>query len=73
MSKKVLGKVVKISGNKTVKVQVDRHAMHPIYGKKIKITKNFLVHDELMTSNVGDTVQIVESIPVSRHKKWKIA
>ncbi|MCD6577187.1 MAG: 30S ribosomal protein S17 [Anaerolineaceae bacterium] len=54
---------------KTVVVEVSRTYRHPLYQKVIHKTKRFQVHDE-MNCQVGDKVQIVESKPISKYKRW---
>jgi small subunit ribosomal protein S17 len=56
---------------KTIKVQVDRSSRHPLYGKVIRSHKQYLVHDE-KDCQVGDEVQIVESRPISKRKRWVV-
>lgn len=56
---------------KTVVVRVDRQVKHPIYRKYIKRRKKFMAHDEL-GSAVGDRVRIVETRPLSAHKRWRV-
>jgi small subunit ribosomal protein S17 len=64
------GTVIRTS-DKTAKVAVTRVVAHPIYKKRIKRTKNFLVHDEVGVT-VGAQVQFVDSKPYSKLKRWKI-
>lgn len=66
------GVVVKISGEKTIKVQVRSYQTHPKYKKQYLRTKNFLVHDEKGTAKVGDEVSIVQARPVSKRKTWAL-
>lgn len=56
---------------KTVIIEVSRTFRHPLYQKVIHKTKRFQVHDE-MNCQVGDEVQIVESKPISKHKRWVV-
>jgi small subunit ribosomal protein S17 len=56
---------------KTVKVQVDRSFRHPLYQKVVRSQKAFLAHDEL-GCQPGDLVQIVESRPISKRKRWVV-
>lgn len=64
------GSVTKISGAKTVRVEVNEYRVHPKYKKRFRVTRNFLVHDELEKAKVGELVEIVQSRPVSRKKSW---
>lgn len=65
------GKVIAKLGEKTAKVAVERVVVHPLYQKRFKRTKNYLVHDEA-GSKVGDKVKFVASRPHSKLKKWRI-
>lgn len=66
------GTVVKKSGEKTVKVEVHTYKPHPIYKKRFRVTKKFLVHDEKNEYNVGDNVIIKQFKPVSKRKSWVV-
>ncbi|MFK8005792.1 MAG: 30S ribosomal protein S17 [Saprospiraceae bacterium] len=57
---------------KTITVQVERRLRHPIYGKYVKKTKKFMAHDEKNDCNIGDTVKIMESRPLSAKKRWRL-
>lgn len=71
MPKRILqGKVVSDKGDKTVTVLVERKYLHPIYKKTIRSSKKYRAHDEANTFKVGDVVQIQESKPISKTKKW---
>lgn len=73
MPKKVLnGVVVKSSGNKTVSVEVVRTVRHPRYHKIIKRTKKYAAHDEANACKVGDKVDIQESRPISKNKRFVV-
>ena len=65
------GKVVSTRMQKTAKVEVESFSAHPMYLKRIKRSKTYLVHDELGTKE-GDRVRFVASKPFSKLKKWKI-
>lgn len=67
-----VGLVVSRPGAKTVKVMVERKVEHTTYRRFIKRTKNFLAHDEKGQCGVGDTVEIVESRPLSARKRWRV-
>lgn len=67
------GIITSKSGDKTVVVTVHRYAVHPIYKKQYRISKKFHAHDEANTSQVGDEVTIVETNPISKLKKWRVA
>ncbi len=66
------GTVVKISGAKTIKVEVIEYRTHPKYLKQYRITKKFLAHDEKETAKVGDSVVIKQTKPVSKLKTWEL-
>ncbi len=58
--------------NKTIAVTVERKLRHPIYGKFVKKTKNFIAHDENNDCNIGDVVKIMETRPMSKLKRWRL-
>jgi small subunit ribosomal protein S17 len=73
MTKKELkGIVIKDQNDKTVVVMVKRRYSHPLFGKVITSSKNYQVHDEKNKFKVGDNVEIIESIPYSKKKRWKV-
>ena len=69
--KKFTGQVISIKTSKTAKVLVERFWQHPIYKKKVKRSKKYLVHDEVGVK-LGDKVVIQETKPISKRKKFKI-
>ena len=66
------GIVVSNKSNKTAIVSVERKVKVPIYGKYIRLTKKFAAHDEKNQTNIGDTVTITETRPLSKTKRWRI-
>ena len=73
MPKRILsGVVISSNLNKTVTVNVTRRIKHKLYKKIIRQTKKYHAHDENNEFNVGDTVSIIESKPISKLKKWKV-
>lgn len=64
------GVVVSNKGEMTVVVQVERKFLHPRYRKTVRSHKKYMAHDAENTCNIGDTVRIVESKPISRRKRW---
>ncbi len=70
--KQRIGVVSSTSMDKTISVLVRRRLRHPIYGKFVKKSKKFLAHDESNECNVGDTVKIIESRPLSKRKRWSL-
>ncbi|MDP3981198.1 MAG: 30S ribosomal protein S17 [Chlamydiota bacterium] len=71
--KEKIGFVIGDKMNKTVVVRVDRRVPHPLYGKVIRVSKKFYVHDEKDQSQVGDKVKIFECRPLSKTKRWRLA
>lgn len=73
MPRRVLqGTVVSDKAEKTVVVRVDRRISHPLYKKTIRKSKRYAAHDEERRYKVGDVVQIEESAPISKTKRWKV-
>lgn len=73
MPRRVLtGVVVSDKNEKTVIVRVDRRVRHPIYKKTIQRSKKYAAHDEKSQFKVGDSVQIIESAPISKTKRWAV-
>lgn len=68
-----VGTVVSDRMDKTVVVAVERIMRHPLYGKTVKRTKKFHAHDENNECQVGDVVEIMETRPLSRTKRWRVA
>lgn len=66
------GQVVSNKGNKSITVTVVRYERHPVYGKYIKRTLKCHAHDENNECNIGDTVRIVQSRPISKTKTWRL-
>lgn len=67
------GVVVSDVQDKTIVVRVDRRTTHPLYGKTLKSSKKYHVHDETNDANLGDTVRIIETRPISKLKRWRLA
>ena len=67
-----IGLVVSNKMNKSIVVAVERKVKHPIYGKFVKKTTKFMVHDETNTCGMGDTVSIMETRPLSKSKNWRL-
>lgn len=68
-----LGRVVSDKMDKTVVVSVQTPRRHPLYQKTIKRAVKYKVHDEKNECKLGDTVRIVETRPLSKTKRWRIA
>jgi small subunit ribosomal protein S17 len=67
-----VGIVVSDKMDKTIVVKVQRQYKHPLYKKIVRKHKKFKAHDENNECKIGDTVQIAESRPLSREKKWRL-
>jgi small subunit ribosomal protein S17 len=67
------GKVVGDKMEKTVVVSVETPKRHPVYKKTIRRAVKYKAHDEKNQCKVGDTVRIVETRPLSRDKRWRVA
>lgn len=72
LRKQKIGLVVSNKMDKTISVAVLRRLRHPIYGKYVKKTNKFFAHDEKNDCNIGDTVRIVETRPLSKQKRWRL-
>ncbi|MEE8587900.1 MAG: 30S ribosomal protein S17 [Sulfurimonadaceae bacterium] len=70
--REIQGVVVKISGDKTASMLVERRVMHPRYHKVVKRFKKYLIHDENNTLKVGDKVIAVECRPLSKTKSFRL-
>ena len=66
------GKVVSDKMDKTIVVAVEDHVKHPLYKKIVKRTYKLKAHDENNECNVGDTVKVMETIPLSKDKRWRL-
>ena len=71
--RELVGEVVSDKMNKTIVVQVARRIRHPQYQKVMTTYKKFYVHDEKDEAGLGDKVRIVESRPLSKLKRWRLA
>ena len=67
-----VGEVVSDKMDKTVVVAVTRLVRHPLYGRFVKKTKKFKVHDENNECQTGDVVRIMETRPISKDKCWRL-
>lgn len=66
------GVVVSAAGDKTCVVKVEDRKRHPLYGKMMTHSKKFHAHDENNECQVGDTVTIMETRPISKLKRWRL-
>ncbi len=72
LRKERVGLVVSNKMQKTVVVEIVSRVPHPKFGKIIKHVKRFYVHDEEGKAQVGDTVRIMETRPLSKLKRWRL-
>ena len=70
--KERVGLVVSDKPEKTVVVSVEALVQHPLYKKRVRRSKRFMVHDEQNEARIGDTVRIVETRPLSARKRWRL-
>ena len=68
--KELVGKVVSATNDKTITVLVETYKNHPLYHKRVKSSKKYCVHDEKNIAQVGDTVRIAETKPISKTKHF---
>ena len=66
------GKVVSNKMDKTIVVAVENNIKHPVIGKIVKRTYKLKAHDENNTCNIGDTVKVMETRPLSKDKRWRL-
>lgn len=66
------GRVVSDGMDKTVVVAVERLVQHPLYGKRLKRTKKLHAHDEANDCHEGDLVEVMETRPLSKMKRWRV-
>ena len=71
--KERVGLVVSDKAEKTVTVSVETLVRHPLYKKRVRRSKRFIVHDEQNEARPGDTVRIIETRPLSARKRWRLA
>ena len=67
-----VGKVVSDKMDKTVVVAIEDHVKHPVYGKIVKRTSKIHAHDENNECGIGDTVEVMETRPLSKTKRWRV-
>ncbi len=72
LRKEKVGLVTSNKMDKSIVVSVERKVKHPKYGKFVNKTTKFVAHDEANTCNVGDTVKIMETRPISKNKCWRL-
>ncbi len=67
-----IGKVVSNKMDKTITVAIETHVKHPLYNKIVKRTYKLKAHDENNECNIGDTVKVMETRPLSKDKRWRL-
>jgi len=67
-----VGEVVSNKMDKTIVVKIERKMQHPVFKKFIKRTKKYVAHDQDNKCSIGDMVEIQESKPLSKTKRWKV-
>lgn len=72
LRKERIGIVVSNRMDKSIVVAVKRKEKHPKYGKFVNKTKKFVAHDENNICDIGDTVRIMETRPLSKRKRWRL-
>jgi small subunit ribosomal protein S17 len=72
LRKEKIGLVTSNKMQKSIVVSVERKVKHPKYGKFVNKTTKFVAHDDANTCNIGDTVKIMETRPISKNKCWRL-
>ena len=72
LRKEKVGLVTSNKMEKSIVVSVERKVKHPKYGKFVNKTTKFVAHDDANTCNIGDTVKIIETRPISKNKCWRL-
>lgn len=72
LRKERIGQVISNKMNKSITVAVQRKVKHPVYGKYIRKTTKFMAQDDKNECNIGDTVRIKETRPLSKRKRWRL-
>lgn len=70
--KRLIGTVTSDKMDKTIVVAVTTTKRHKLYGKVVRLVKKYKAHDEGNECRIGDRVRIIESQPISRHKRWSV-
>jgi len=73
MRKTRTGTVVSAKSNKTITVLIERLVRHPLYGKVVKRNAKLMAHDENNEARIGDIVEVMETRPISRTKRWRLS
>ncbi len=67
------GRVTSDARDKTITVSVERTVLHPLYGRVVKRSKKYMAHDETNDARLGDVVEIIETRPLSKTKRWRLS
>ena len=67
-----VGKVISDKMDKTIVVAIEDHVKHPLYKKIVKRTYKLTAQDENNECNIGDTVKVMETRPLSKDKRWRL-
>ena len=70
--KEIIGTVVSDKNDKTIPVKEETYQKHPLYGKRVKVSKKYTAHDEANKAKVGDKVRIAETRPLSKTKRYEL-
>ena len=68
----IIGKVISNKGDKSIVVAIETRVKHPLYQKMVKRTTKFMAHDEKNICDIGDTVRIMETRPLSKNKRYRL-
>ncbi len=72
LRKERIGLVVSDKMEKSCVIRVDRKVKHPMYDKIMKKSSKLMVHDENNQCGIGDTIRVMETRPLSKHKRWRL-
>ena len=72
VERSLMGRVVSNKMDKSIVVLMERQVQHPVYGKFIKRSKKYHVHDENNECREGDKVEVMETRPLSKDKRWRV-
>ena len=67
-----LGRVTGDASDKTIKVTISRSVRHPLYGRVVRKNKKLMAHDEKNDAHIGDLVEVMETRPLSKTKRWRL-
>jgi small subunit ribosomal protein S17 len=67
-----IGRVISDTNDKTIIVAIDRLVRHALYGRIVRRTKKLVAHDEANDAHIGDSVEVMETRPLSKTKRWRL-